>query len=194
MYVHVYTCIHVDIYTYTHRYTYIHCIHECIYLHKATCESVISTKLANATTLPPKPRAYLMSVKASIIKQNNKWYSQILNHNKQMRIVSFVLQHYRFKQNQVRPVDAYMCQWTGSSLDQIMAWGLSSAKPLSEPMQTNCQLDPKEHKSMQFYSKFKIFIKENSFENVVCKMALLQSCLGTWIPIFNCWGVVLEVW
>ena len=50
MHMYVYTCIHVDIYTYTHRYTYIHCIHKCIYLHKTTCESVISTKFANATT------------------------------------------------------------------------------------------------------------------------------------------------
>ena len=83
---YVYTCIHVDIYT--HRYTYIHCIHKCIYLHKATCESVISTKFANATTLPPKPRAYLMSVKTRMIKQKNIWYSKILNHNKQMHIAS----------------------------------------------------------------------------------------------------------
>ena len=94
MHMYVYTCIHVDIYTYTHRYTYIHCIHKCIYLRKATCESVILTKFANATTLPPKPRACLMSVKASIIKQNIRRYSRVLNHNKQMRIASFVLQHY----------------------------------------------------------------------------------------------------
>ena len=102
MHMYVYTCIHVDIYTYTHRYTYIHCIHKCIYLHKATCESVISTKFANATTLPPMPRACLMSVKASVIKQNIRRYSRILNHNKQMRIASFVLQHYGFKQNYVK--------------------------------------------------------------------------------------------
>ena len=99
---YVYTCIHVDIYTYTHRYTYIHCIHKRIYIHKATCESVISTKFANATTLPPKPRAYLMSVKASTIKQNIRRYSRILNHNKQMRIASCVLQHHGFKQNYVK--------------------------------------------------------------------------------------------
>ena len=95
MYMYVYTCIHIDTYTCTYRYTYIHCIDKSIYLHKATCESVISTKRANAITLPPKPRAYWMSVGASIIKQNNRWYSRILNHNKQMHIVSFVLQHYR---------------------------------------------------------------------------------------------------
>ena len=33
--------------------------------------------------------------------------------------------------------DTCMCQWIGSSLAQIMAWRLSGAKPLSEPMMTS---------------------------------------------------------
>ena len=48
-------------------------------------------------------------------------------------------------------------RWTGSALDQIMACRLDGTKPLSEPMLTYCQLDPKEHISMKFYLKFKYF-------------------------------------
>ena len=37
---------------------------------------------------------------------------------------------------------AYMRQWTGSALVQIMACRLFGTKPLSEPMLGCCQLDP----------------------------------------------------
>ena len=51
----------------------------------------------------------------------------------------------------------YMRLWTGSALVQIMACCLNGAKPLSEPVLTYCQLDPKEYISMSFYLKFKYF-------------------------------------
>ena len=38
-----------------------------------------------------------------------------------------------------------------------MACRLVDAKPLSEPMLPYCQLDPKEHISVKFYLKFRIF-------------------------------------
>ena len=44
-----------------------------------------------------------------------------------------------------------------SALFHIMACRLDGTKPLSEPMLTYCQLDPKEHISMKFYLKFKYF-------------------------------------
>ena len=50
-----------------------------------------------------------------------------------------------------------MHRWTGSALFQIMACRLDGAKPLSEPMLTYCQWDPKEHISRKFYLKFKCF-------------------------------------
>ena len=59
--------------------------------------------------------------------------------------------------NSATPSDAYMHQWTGPALLQIMACGLDGAQPLSEPMLTYCQLDPKQHISMKFYLKFKYF-------------------------------------
>ena len=59
--------------------------------------------------------------------------------------------------NSSPPCAAYMHQWTGSALVQIMACRLDGAKPLSELMLTYYQLDPKEHISMKFYLKFKCF-------------------------------------
>ena len=55
------------------------------------------------------------------------------------------------------PSDAYMCQWIGSVLVQIMACQLFGAKPLSKPMLSYCQLDPKEQTSVKFQSKYKNF-------------------------------------
>ena len=40
------------------------------------------------------------------------------------------------------PSAAYMCQWIGSALVQIMACRLFGVKPLSKPMGRYCQLDP----------------------------------------------------
>ena len=34
-----------------------------------------------------------------------------------------------------------------------------------------CQLDPKEQTSVKFYSKYKTFIYENEFENIVCEVS-----------------------
>ena len=75
-----------------------------------------------------------------------------------------------------------------------MACRLVGAKPLSQPMLEYCQLDPWEQTSMKFQSQFihfysrkciwkcrnfnrnsYIFIQENAFENVVCKMELILS-------------------
>ena len=58
-----------------------------------------------------------------------------------------------------------------------MACHLFGTKPLSEPMMTYCQLDPKENISMNYYLKFKVFIQQNAFENIIWEMAdiLFQS-------------------
>ena len=42
------------------------------------------------------------------------------------------------------PSAAYMCQWIGSALIQIMACRLFDAKPLSKPILGYCQLDAQE--------------------------------------------------
>ena len=49
-----------------------------------------------------------------------------------------------------------------------MAHCLFSAKPLSEPNITYCQLDhPEKYISMKYYLKFNV-IQGNTFENIVC--------------------------
>ena len=54
-----------------------------------------------------------------------------------------------------------------------MACHLFGAKPLSEPMLLYCQLDHKEHISVEFY--LKVFTQENALENVVCEKAAILS-------------------
>ena len=44
--------------------------------------------------------------------------------------------------NSSPPSAAYMCQWSGLALVQIMACHLFGTKPLSKPMLGYCQLDP----------------------------------------------------
>ena len=65
-----------------------------------------------------------------------------------------------------------------------MACRLVGAKPLSESLLDYCQLDPCEHISMKFETKYNNFIDKNSFENVVWKMAAILSwpqCIN-WSP------------
>ena len=50
---------------------------------------------------------------------------------------------------------AYMRQWTGSTLLQVMACRLFGSQPLPEPMMTVCQLDPQEQTSVKLESKYK---------------------------------------
>ena len=40
------------------------------------------------------------------------------------------------------PLVPHICRWTGSALVQVMAYRLSGAKPLPQPMLEYCQLDP----------------------------------------------------
>ena len=50
-----------------------------------------------------------------------------------------------------------MCQWTGSSLVQVMACRLFGAKPLPEPMLVYCHLDTWEQVSVKFESELSHF-------------------------------------
>ena len=56
----------------------------------------------------------------------------------------------QIKVNSSPPSAAYMRQWTGSALAQIMACCLFGTKPLSKPMLVYCQLDPEEQTSVTF--------------------------------------------
>ena len=67
---------------------------------------------------------------------------------------------------------AYMCQQTRPSLVQIMACCLFTAKLLSEPMLTYCQIGQEDHISKTTKYNWKVFIVCNAFENV-CKMSVI---------------------
>ena len=51
------------------------------------------------------------------------------------------------------PSAAYMRQWIGSALVQIMACRLFATKPLSKPVPGHCELDAWEQTSLKFWSK-----------------------------------------
>ena len=59
--------------------------------------------------------------------------------------------------NSSPPSAAYMCQWTGSALVQVMACRLFGAKLLPEPKLVYCQLDSREQISVKFESEFYYF-------------------------------------
>ena len=90
------------------------------------------------------------------------------------------LDHQKQIFNSSPPSDAYMRQWIGSVLVQIMAWRLFGAKPFSEPMLGYCQLDPKELTSVKFNQNTKIFIDENASENITWEMAAILF-RGRWV-------------
>ena len=78
--------------------------------------------------------------------------------------------------NSSPPSAAYMRQWTGSALVQIMACRLSGAKPLPEPMLPYCQLDPWEQTSVEFESgEIKPFHSQKFVEIVICEMVAILS-------------------
>ena len=66
-----------------------------------------------------------------------------------------------------------------------MACRLFGAKQFSEPVLAYCQLNNKEHILVRYYLKFKCFILENVFENIVCEMAAslsLPQCANLILP------------
>ena len=79
--------------------------------------------------------------------------------------------------NSFPPSAAYMCQWTRSALVQVTACRLFDTKPLPEPMLAYCQLNKLQ---WNFNRYIKLFIHENAFESVVCKMASI-SFRGRWV-------------
>ena len=80
--------------------------------------------------------------------------------------------------NSFPPCAAYMCQWIGSALVQIMACRLFSHTPFSRTFLVYCQFQG------NFNTDTKIFFPENVSENIVCEMAAILT-RGRWV---NCPG------
>ena len=78
---------------------------------------------------------------------------------------------------------AYMRQWTGSTLVQVMACHLFGTKPLPEPTLAYCLLDPfrnnlhwnsNRNTWIRLGANFNdIWIHENVIENVICKITVI---------------------
>ena len=77
------------------------------------------------------------------------------------------------KLNSSIPSAAFVCQWTGSSLGQVMACRLFGTKPLPEPVLAYCQLDSWEHITVKFESEFYHFHPRK------CNW---KCCLPKWQP------------
>ena len=71
---------------------------------------------------------------------------------------------------------AYMRQWTGSSLVQIMACRLFGAKPLPQPMLTYYQLDPHWQISKKFESTYKPTLSFLTFVHLKKKYCMPLCC------------------
>ena len=72
------------------------------------------------------------------------------------------------------PLVPHICQWTGSSLVQVMACCLFGTKPLPETMLPVCQLNPWEQISMKFLSEFYHFHS---------RKCIWKCCLPQWRPL-----------
>ena len=70
------------------------------------------------------------------------------------------------------PNAAYMRQWIGSVLSQVMACRLSDTKPLSKSMLVYGQLDKLQ---WNFNQNTKLSIHEKASENIICEMVAILS-------------------
>ena len=62
-----------------------------------------------------------------------------------------------------------------SALVQTMACCLHGAKPLSEPVLDNYQLNPQEQYSVKFNENTNFFYSRKAFDNIICEMATIVS-------------------
>ena len=84
--------------------------------------------------------------------------------------------------NSSPPSAAYMCQWIGAALFQIMACRLIGAKPLSKPMLGYWTLRNKPQ--WNFNQNTKLFIHKNAFEITIWELAAMLS-RGRWVNILR---------
>ena len=67
--------------------------------------------------------------------------------------------------NSSPPCAAYLRQWTGSALAQVMTCRLFGAKPLPEPLVVYCKLDSWEQISVKFEMEFYYFHSRKCIRN-----------------------------
>ena len=85
--------------------------------------------------------------------------------------------------NSSPPGTAYMRQWTGSLLVQVMACRLFGAKPLPEPVLLYCQLDSWERVSVKY---------ESELYHLLSRKCTWKCRLSKWLPFFPGWNELLS--
>ena len=96
------------------------------------------------------------------------WLYNVINTDQSCVVLLTVL-------NSLRPDDAFMRQWTWTSLDQIMACRLCGTKALSEPELTYCEIDPLKQKYFSDLNQNTTIVIQENYENIVHKMAAILS-------------------
>ena len=77
--------------------------------------------------------------------------------------------------NSSAPSAAYMRQWIGSVLVQIMARCLFGAKLLSKPMPGYCKVTIRNTLRWNFNQNIRFFTHQDASQNIVCEMAAILS-------------------
>ena len=95
--------------------------------------------------------------------------------------------------NSSPPSAAYMHQWTGSSLVQVMACHLFVAKPLPEPMLVYCLLHSLELISVKFEFEFYPFHSRQCIWK--CHLPKWQPlCPGGDESVYHLWSMSCMIW
>ena len=126
----------------------------------------------------------------SALQQQEQYLFHSIGHSdKKKRSAQWsIIIHIRF--NSSPPSAAYMHQWIGSALVQIMACRLFGAKSLSKPMLDYCWLDPSNKLQWNFNRNSYICIQENPLKMSSGKWR--PFCLG--LNVLKCPDLLLYTW
>ena len=91
-------------------------------------------------------------VASELRRQQAQQIPAIINRSQSPHCNAYLIPLFYF--NSSPPSDAYMHQWTGSAIVQVMACCLFGDKPSPEPMLVHCQLDSWQQISVKFKSEF----------------------------------------
>ena len=100
--------------------------------------------------------------------------------------------------NSLRLSGTYMPQYNILTLVNIMACCLFGTKPLSEPMLSFCQLDPRNILQWNFIQNSKVFIQGDALEHVDCEMVAILSrpqCVKRWsvMSMWLLWNIIVMI-
>ena len=88
---------------------------------------------------------------------------------------SWWLGHHRAHYDVIVMVWCLLTYKNWSTLVHIMAWRLFAARLLPRPMRINCESEPRNIFRWNFIWNSKVFIQENSTDNIVSKMSAILS-------------------